>query len=77
MLIENAFDVNAPPDRVYSFLLDVNQVVACVPGAELVDQVDPQTFKGKVKIKVGPVTIAYDGAGPHRGPRQRYAHGGP
>ena len=61
MLIENAFDVNAPPDRVYSFLLDVNQVVACVPGAELVDQVDPQTFKGKVKIKVGPVTIAYDG----------------
>jgi carbon monoxide dehydrogenase subunit G len=61
VLIENAFDVNAPPDRVYSFLLDVNQVVACVPGAELVDQVDPQTFKGKVKIKVGPVTVAYDG----------------
>jgi len=61
VLIENAFDVNAPPDRVYSFLLDVNQVVACVPGAELVDQVDPRTFKGKVKIKVGPVTIAYDG----------------
>lgn len=61
MLIENAFDVNASPDRVYTFLLDVNQVVACVPGAELVDQVDPQTFKGKVRIKVGPVTVAYDG----------------
>ena len=61
MLIENAFDVKAPPERVYSFLLDVNKVVACVPGAELVGQVDPQTFKGKVKIKVGPVTVAYDG----------------
>ena len=32
-----------------------------MPGAELVDQVDPHTFKGKVKIKVGPVTVAYDG----------------
>ena len=61
MLIENAFDVKAPPDRVYSFLLDVNKVVGCVPGAELVGQVDAQTFKGKVKIKVGPVTVAYDG----------------
>ncbi len=61
MLIENAFDVKAPPDRVYNFLLDVNKVVACVPGAELAEQVDPQTFKGKVKIKVGPVTVAYDG----------------
>jgi uncharacterized protein len=59
--IENAFDVHASPDRVYNFLLDVNRVVACVPGAELVEQVDPQTFKGKVKIKVGPVTVAYDG----------------
>jgi carbon monoxide dehydrogenase subunit G len=59
--IENAFDVKAPPERVYSFLLDVNQVVGCMPGAELVGQVDPQTFKGKVKIKVGPVTVAYDG----------------
>jgi carbon monoxide dehydrogenase subunit G len=61
MQIENAFDVKAPPERVYNFLLDVNQVVACMPGAELVGQVDPQTFKGKVKIKVGPVTVAYDG----------------
>ena len=32
-----------------------------MPGTELVDQVDPHTFKGEVKIKVGPVTVAYDG----------------
>src|SRR5207248_4371970 len=50
-----------PPDTVYAFLLDVNRVVACVPGAELSEVVDPNTFKGKVKIKVGPVTVAYAG----------------
>jgi uncharacterized protein len=59
--IENSFEVAAPPDAVYQFLLDVNRVVACVPGAELSEVVDPNTFKGKVKIKVGPVTVAYAG----------------
>jgi carbon monoxide dehydrogenase subunit G len=59
--IQNSFSIGASPDRVYEFLLDVNQVVGCVPGAELSEVVDPTTFKGKVKIKVGPVTVAYAG----------------
>src|SRR5438132_10702513 len=59
--IENMFDVAAPPDRVYAFLLDVNQVVHCMPGAELGEVVDPETFKGRVRIKVGPITVAYNG----------------
>ena len=61
MQIENSFAVKAAPDRVYEFLLDVNNVVSCVPGAELSEVVDPDTFKGKVKIKVGPVTVNYNG----------------
>jgi hypothetical protein len=61
MQIENSFAVKAPPDRVYEFLLDVNNVVSCVPGAELSEVVDPNTFKGKVRIKVGPVTVSYNG----------------
>jgi uncharacterized protein len=61
MQIENSFTVGAPPERVFAFLLDVNRVVACVPGAELSEVVDSDTFKGKVKIKVGPVTVSYNG----------------
>ena len=61
MQIENSFKVKAPPDHVYEFLLDVNRVVGCVPGAELAEIVDPDTFKGKVRIKVGPVTVSYNG----------------
>ena len=61
MQIENSFTVGAPPDRVFAFLLDVNRVVACVPGAELSEVVDSDTFKGKVRIKVGPVTVSYNG----------------
>jgi carbon monoxide dehydrogenase subunit G len=61
MQLENSFAVNAPPDRVFAYLLDINKVVGCVPGAELVETVDASTFKGKVKVKVGPITVAYSG----------------
>jgi carbon monoxide dehydrogenase subunit G len=61
MQLENSFSVGAPPDKVFAYLIDVNKVVGCVPGAELSEVVDPSTFKGKVKIKVGPITVAYSG----------------
>ncbi len=59
--IESSFSVRAQPDRVYEFLLDVNRVVGCVPGAQLAEVVDPDTFRGMVRIKVGPVTVSYQG----------------
>jgi carbon monoxide dehydrogenase subunit G len=61
MQLENSFAVGAPPERVFAYLLDVNKIVGCVPGAELSEVVDPTTFKGKVKVKVGPITVAYNG----------------
>jgi uncharacterized protein len=61
MQLENSFQVGAPPDKVFDYLLDVNKVVGCVPGAELTEVVDKSTFKGKVKVKVGPITVAYSG----------------
>jgi carbon monoxide dehydrogenase subunit G len=48
---------------VFAFLLDPHNVVGCVPGAELTEEVDAVTFKGKVKIKVGPITVGYSGTG--------------
>ncbi len=61
MKIESSFTVAAPPDRVFAHLLDVNQVVGCLPGAELSEIVDSQTFRGRLKIKVGAVQVAYQG----------------
>jgi uncharacterized protein len=61
MQLINSFTVGAPPEKVFAYLLDVTKVVGCVPGAELTEVVDPTTFKGKVKVKVGPITVAYSG----------------
>ncbi|HWD04377.1 MAG TPA: SRPBCC family protein [Amycolatopsis sp.] len=61
MLIENSFDVAADADEVFAFLQDAHNVAACFPGAELVEDLGADAYRGKVKIKVGPVTAAYQG----------------
>ena len=61
MRIESSFTVAAPPDQVFAYLLEVNQVVGCLPGAELSEIVDSQTFRGKLKVKVGAVSVSYQG----------------
>jgi uncharacterized protein len=59
--IDETFAIHAPADRVFQFLVDPRQVVQCLPGAELTDAPDDRTFLGRVKVKVGPVTAAYNG----------------
>ncbi|MDF2771075.1 MAG: carbon monoxide dehydrogenase subunit [Geminicoccaceae bacterium] len=58
---EETFQVHAPADRVWAYLVDPRQVVTCLPGAELTSVQDESTFLGKVKVKVGPVVAAYSG----------------
>jgi len=59
--IEETFELHAPVDRTWRYLVDPRQVVNCLPGAELTEVKDAETFLGKVKVKVGPITAAYDG----------------
>lgn len=59
--IQEKFQIQAPADRVWTFISTPNQVVGCLPGASLTEEVDERNFKGKVKIKLGAVTAAYRG----------------
>jgi len=59
---ENTFTVDAPIERVWTHLLDVQAVAPCVPGAELTEVVGDREFKGTVKIKLGAVQVAYKGS---------------
>ncbi len=61
MEIENEFDVPAPIDHVWAYLLDVERVAPCMPGAELTEVIDDHTWKGKVNMKLGPVSLAFAG----------------
>ena len=59
MIIEDGFDVDAPVDRVWPVLCDVPRVATCIPNAEITEVVDPKTYKAKVAVKVGPVSVSY------------------
>ena len=61
MEIENEFTVPAPIDHVWAYLLDVERVAPCMPGAELTEVVDDTTWKGKVNMKLGPVSLSFAG----------------
>jgi carbon monoxide dehydrogenase subunit G len=59
--IENEFTVAAPVDDLWTFLLDVERIAPCMPGAELTETVDERTWKGKVNMKLGPVSLSFAG----------------
>ena len=51
-----SFDVNAPVDRVWSFLSDMRKVGGCVPGVEAVDVIDERRADWTLKVKIGPLS---------------------
>ncbi|MEK9761352.1 MAG: SRPBCC family protein, partial [Deltaproteobacteria bacterium] len=57
------FTVNAPVDKVWGLLSDPSRVVVCVQGAQLTEIVDDNNFKGKISVKIGPVTSKFNGEG--------------
>ena len=59
--IEERFEVKAPVERVWNYLIDPKRVVQCLPGAELLEQLDERTFLGAIKVKVGPLSMSYKG----------------
>ena len=60
MELEHSFTVPVPADQAWDVLLDVERVAPCMPGATL-DSVDGDEIKGRIKVKVGPISMTYVG----------------
>jgi uncharacterized protein len=61
MQFSNSFEVPLPPAEAWAFLLDIRRIAPCMPGAELTDVVDENTYKGKVAVRLGPVALSFAG----------------
>jgi carbon monoxide dehydrogenase subunit G len=59
MRIESAFEVPADVATAWALLLDVPRVIPCMPGAELVEAVDESTWKAKMAVKLGPISLSF------------------
>ncbi len=61
MLLSNEFVVAADVDTVWRHLLDMEEVAECVPGAKVEEVVPPNIYRGKIRLKIGPMTVEYRG----------------
>ena len=61
--IEESFTTSASPAEVMAFLLDPEKLVGCLPGAELEAVESERSFRGRVRVVVGTVTLSYQGRG--------------
>jgi len=59
--LSNSFTIARPVPEVYEAFLDVERIAMCVPGSRLLGQPEPGTYEGEVKVKVGPLSVAYSG----------------
>ncbi|WP_405969414.1 SRPBCC family protein [Streptomyces sp. NBC_00988] len=60
MQLTNSVPIKASPDDVFTLMNDVERVASCMPGAAL-DGQDGDTWRGRVKIRVGPISASYAG----------------
>jgi len=61
MEFDNSFDVPLAPAEAWKVLMDIRRIAPCMPGAELTEVVDPQNFRGKISVRLGPVALAFAG----------------
>ena len=61
MEFENSFNVAVPVDEAWAILTDVERIAPCMPGAELTEFIDENSFKGKVSVRLGPVALTFQG----------------
>ena len=60
MDLNHEFIVNVPVNDAWMILTDLERIAPCLPGAQLTE-VEGETYRGQVKIKVGPIVAQFKG----------------
>jgi carbon monoxide dehydrogenase subunit G len=61
MKLEQTFEVQAPLEKVWAALNDLERVAPCLPGAAITGHDEDGTYHGTFTVKLGPMTAAYNG----------------
>ncbi len=65
MKIANTFTVPRARDKVWNLFQDVPRVATCIPGTQITEDLGEGRFKGRVEVKLGPITTAFEGDATH------------
>ena len=61
MKFENSFEVPVSAPEAWTLLMNVEDVVGCLPGARLDEVIDESTYKGTFQARLGPISVALAG----------------
>jgi carbon monoxide dehydrogenase subunit G len=59
--LRQTLEVSCPPEEVWRFFADIEQVVRCLPGASLTRPSEGGHVNGKFSAKLGPITATFVG----------------
>ena len=59
--LDKRYEVAADVEQAWAVLSDIRAVGACMPGAQITDQVDDTHYKGTVKTRIGPASMQFNG----------------
>jgi len=59
--LDKRYPLDVDPARAWAILGDLKTVAGCMPGAELTEQLSDTSYKGGVKVKVGPAVAQFGG----------------
>lgn len=61
MRLSNEVTLSSPPETIFALINDVERVAPCLPGATLDEKAEDGSYRGRVTVKVGPISAAYRG----------------
>ena len=57
MKFEQTVALDAAPDKVWAFVMDVPSMAKCIPGVDSVEDLGNEKYKVVMKIRVGPIGL--------------------
>ena len=51
MEFDNSFEVPLPPAVAWPVLMDIERIAPCMPGAQLTEVIDKNTYKGNISVR--------------------------
>ena len=59
--LDKQYPLDVDADRAWALLSDLKATAGCMPGAEILEQLSDTSYKGAVKVKVGPAVAQFGG----------------
>lgn len=59
--LDKQYPLDVDAERAWTLLTDLKAVAGCMPGAQITEQLGEGSYKGAIKIKVGPAVAQFAG----------------